>query len=489
MDIRSVLNTIKERGETVLIIGSGISGQAAASLLIRAGLKVTLTDRNVRSSLSSESERKFIELEGLGLKVEFGVDGEEITRLLKNIGLVILSPGVSLESQAVGAIKRSAIKIIGELEFALSLLSGELIAVTGSNGKSTTVSLIQHIFEVAGLKSKLCGNIGVAAVSMLEPSDLIESKQDQTKYVVEVSSYQLESSDQIRPRVGVWLNLSDNHLERHGSLDRYAACKAKLFKNQTESDLAILNSDDFWSRSVQSSARKAFIGSAERDKSNSKQTNSVVIYYDSSLKLDRIELFSPDNTTKQSFDLSSCALLGLHNRYNIAAALLVAQEFKISPELIKQALASFKPLEHRLEQIISDASQIIINDSKATTVAAALSAWNAITSRYPNSKIVLMLGGLAKAGSWDPLFSGILRNLKALRSVICFGQDASLLYNHCKLAEIPAKRQGTLKEGTELAKSIAQEGDIILLTPGCASFDEFKSFEERGRAFKQYVGG
>jgi UDP-N-acetylmuramoylalanine--D-glutamate ligase len=486
-NLYETLEDVRVADKRVLVVGLGISGIESARFLTSRGLKVTVVEKS--SELRFREHSKFASdlpgVQALGVEVIFGVDGEQVAPHLSPIALAVLSPGVPLESAIVGALRRRGIPYVAELELGIELHHGKALVVTGSNGKSTTSSLIDHILRRGGLRSYLCGNIGVPVISNEELLQDIQS--DGSQLVVEASSYQLEACAFLKPCVSVVLNLSENHLERHGSLERYAAAKARALRLQTPEDLAVVNVDDPMVMSMASTCRatKAVFGVAsKRDLAKVSSTWAHISYLNSSHGAITVSR----GGSVEEYSTEHVRLLGGHNRYNMAAAILVARHLGVSSEVVQAGLNSFLPLEHRLEMVRNQGGQIVINDSKSTTVAATVAALTTVLEHYPSSRVVLMIGGLSKAGSWAPLLTRISSDREKRNvSVVCFGKDGALLASHCRAEGISHVVATSLEEATTQVLSMTVGGGVALLSPGCASFDEFKDFEHRGAAFKGYV--
>jgi UDP-N-acetylmuramoylalanine--D-glutamate ligase len=311
-----------------------------------------------------------------------------------------------------------------------------------------------------------------------------DATKDRSILVVEASSYQLEACTVLKPIVSVVLNISENHLERHGTMERYAAAKGRALALQDERDYMVVNADD---PMVMALARK------------SKATRAVFgqspIAELTKLSDDWAHIAGPTaircrvNGATEDYNMESSHLMGLHNRYNCAAVILAARRVGVSKEHIQAGLDSFVPLEHRLEPVPYAGNGLVFNDSKSTTVAASLAAFLTVRERYPTRPLLVMLGGLSKAGSWDPLLRRIKEEKEGILPILCFGKDGPLLASHCKAHGLPCHIEPSLQTATNRGMSALREvGDaILLLTPGCASFDEFSDFEQRGAKFKEYV--
>lgn len=490
MSFQDKISLLKCSNKKVLVIGLGISGIESARFLRRHELSVRLIERQSEELFLSKSKFSYAvqELRALGVEICFGLDGERIAPLLADVGLVILSPGVPIESAVVGTINRLGVPYVSELELGIELHGGRSLVVTGSNGKSTTVSLLDFILRQAGLRSYLCGNVGTPVISNEELHQ--ERVGQRSLLVVEASSYQLEACTVLKPAVSIILNLSENHLERHGSLERYGAAKGRVLRLQTSEDLAIVNADDPAVMSLANSCRATLALFGRAALTELTKRASICASIDESNPDGAIIRVSIEGNT-ELYETRSSALLGAHNRYNMAAAILAARRIGVVPEVIQSSLDTFTPLEHRLEVVVRrDIDRaLIINDSKSTTVAASIAALSTVRRHFPQHRLVIMIGGLSKAGSWEPLLALIKAEGSFIEPVICFGKDGPLLASHCRAQHIPCVVAATLRNGTDLAlESLDQLGQgVVLLTPGCASFDEFTDFEHRGTEFKRYV--
>lgn len=482
MNISEELKNIRKNGNKVLIVGLGISGIESAKFCRRNKLAFLLVEREAQETFLKKSKFKepVQQLMEEGAEVHFGIDGERIKEKLDNVKLAILSPGVPLESAICAALKRNSIPFISELELGIEIQKLPNIVVTGSNGKTTTVSLLHDILKRADFDSSLCGNVGIPVISSIE-SDFENTSNAANKIlVVEASSYQLETCTTLKPKVAILLNISENHLERHGDINRYLKTKAKVFENQDKNDIAILSADDpkisALRHEIKATVQAFGVGEPENHYAAYAKIN-----YKPQSGLDQIQV------NNEIYEIKESKLRGLHNRFNIAASVLAARHLNVSQAVIQESVNHFNPLEHRLEYCGKLKGIDCINDSKSTTVAAAIAALSTVLNDYGKTKITLMLGGLSKAGSWDPLCKLIKQNEPALNKVICFGKDSSLIANYCRNFKIPHATSDNLKAGFESALSESTEGNVILFSPGCASFDEFSDFEERGREFKKLV--
>jgi UDP-N-acetylmuramoylalanine--D-glutamate ligase len=478
MDANGVLERLRMPEAPVVVVGMGISGVETARFLKKRGLVPICIERYTEAEFRERS--RFVEqvdaLMSEGIPVYFGIDGEAVGAVTEGAVAAVLSPGVPLGSAVVGALERRGLPLIGEFELGLCLATSPAIVVTGSNGKSTTVSLLDFVCQEAGIPARLCGNVGTPVVAE------VSSTGDAPLLIVEASSYQLEGCSLLQPRVGVFLNLSDNHLERHGTMERYRAAKARLFKNQDPTDFAILNYDDQWVRQIE-----PFLNGSIRwfGLNLPEGVPGVRILWNPPGE-DLLVLNSPESTGTVS--LTNSSLLGLHNRYNIAAALAAFVCAGGTVEQFQAAIGNFQGLPHRIQQVSTTGGALWINDSKSTTVAATCAALDSVLYQYPDQPITLMIGGLLKAGSWKPLFDRIRRARENGHSpaVLCFGRDAGLLVDMCKEADVTCSTSPTVAEA--IASLVSREvRGVVLFSPGGASFDEFKNFEERGETFSALV--
>lgn len=469
------LKELIESRKDVAVVGLGVTGTACAEFFLRNGCRPICLESSTEDDFFRKSRQASAvqALRDSGALVSFNADQKAFPQELSQASVALLSPGISPKSTILSRIAETGIQTIGELELAIEASSLPAVVVTGSNGKSTVVSLIHKILSAAGMDSYLCGNIGDPVISKLPEL----AKQKRGILVVEASSYQLESCTRIKPRVGVFLNLSDNHLERHGSFDAYFEAKKKLFCNQDKTDFAVLNCDDAKGRAV-ADATEAQILCFGRD-----QSDDAVVEYEPSKALDKIVLQS----SNEVYDLNGLKLLGLHNRFNIAASILACRALGVSKEIIQESILSFEGLEHRIE-LFHEANQIsFINDSKSTTVASTCAAIRTVVEHYKGRKLIIVVGGAAKKSDWSPLRNTIEEYADKLRALIFFGADGDLIRAETGNAAIPKESTRCLAEICSVLKKHSQAGDVVLLSPACASFDEFSDFEERGRFFKSLI--
>jgi len=444
-------------GKKVLIIGAARSGIAAARFLTARGAIVALNDQK---PLDKWSER------ALGLK-ETGVGllpGEAPTWLLDQLDLVVVSPGVPANIIPVRYAERAGAEVIGEIELAYRFLKGRVVAITGSNGKTTTTSLIGELLKDSGFKVQVGGNIGKALITMVETS------ADDGWTVAELSSFQLETISKFHAHIAVVLNVTPNHMDRYESFNDYAAAKHRIFTNQTAEDFAVLNADDptvsSWAKGLRSQVK----------------TFSIKTELDQGIFLRGDELIARRSETEQTvLRTSEMKLRGLHNVENVAAAVAVGLAAGARVESMRETVKRFDPVEHRLEFVEELNGVKFYNDSKATSVDATLKALEAFAGEP--GQVVLILGGRGKKAPYAPL-ADLVRS--KVRRLVLIGEDADTIAS--ELGEYTSLERATdMRDAVKRSFAAAEKGDVVLLAPACASFDMFESFEHRGKVFKGEV--
>ncbi len=441
-----------------LVLGAGRSGMASAKFLAERGSKVALYDRKSIESWTDEA-KALKGSHGVGL-----VDGELPSWLLDQIDLVIISPGVPPNTIPARYVDRKDGEVIGEIELASRFLKGKIVGITGSNGKTTTTTLIGKILSDSGLKTQVGGNIGTPLLN------LVESSTDDTWTVCELSSFQLETIVDFRPDVALCLNVTPNHLDRYEGFVEYAAAKRRIFMNQTQSDVAILNTDDAvtaeWATQL---ATPVQLFSTKRE------LNEGVFLQDRELVSRKDGIEALVTTRDEIF------LLGVHNVGNILAASAAAMACGVAIESIRRSVADFRGVEHRIEFTGEIAGVRFYNDSKATSVDATIKALEAMADG--KGKTILILGGRGKQAPYAPLIPLIE---SSVRHLVVIGEDAGNIESQLSGA-VSTTRAYSFESSILLAFEAAQNGDKVLLAPACASFDMFSSFEERGSRFKMHV--
>ena len=446
-------NPFELRGKRVLVVGLARTGVATALFCAARGAHVTATDARPENEIGDV----LAPLRSAGVKLELGGHREN-TFLAQD--LIVPSPGVPADAPLLQAARAKGVTIWSEVELADRFLSGRLIGITGSNGKTTTTSLVEHILRNAGLPTVLAGNIGTPLIAR------VEQTSNDTITVVELSSFQLELIEVFRPNISVFLNLTADHLDRHHTMEAYGRAKARIFENQTESDSAVLNADDpattplapakpqvYWFSRKQRVAQGAFVKESEI-------------------------VFRHDGEEATVLNLQDIPLAGAHNVENVLAAVAATRLAGAESAAIARGVRSFAGVEHRLEFVAEIAGVRYYNDSKATNVDATLKALEAFPGR-----ILIILGGKDK-GSDYTLLQKPLRERAILALLI--GAAAEKIEKQIT-GSVAIERAGTIERAVEIASHAARPGDVVLLAPACASFDQFQNFEHRGRVFKDLV--
>jgi UDP-N-acetylmuramoylalanine--D-glutamate ligase len=442
-------------GRKALVLGAGKSGVESARFLAERGASVTLHDKKAIEEWS-DAARELANLSNVQ-----SISGEIRLSVIDSIDLVVISPGVPVSTIPAELRDR---EIIGEVELAYRFLKGHIVGITGSNGKTTTTALIGEMLKDAGYETRVGGNIGTPLLTLTEAST------DETWTVVELSSFQLETIEDFRPDVGICLNVTPNHLDRYDSFQDYAKAKRRLFMNQRSSDTAILNADDGVTASWPNDLRSRSVMFSVKNELNEGlflRERELVCRADGGQKI----LISRDDIFLQ----------GLHNVENILAAFGAGLACGASVESMRETVKEFKGVEHRIEFVAEIGGVEFYNDSKATSVDATSKALEALSGN--EGKTVLILGGRGKNAPYEPLV-GLIES--SARALILIGEDAdnieSQLRGHAEII-----RADSLEEAVRKGFDAAVKGDAVLLAPACASFDMFRSFEERGEVFKAAV--
>ncbi len=462
-----------DRGEgewrIVLVYGLGASGRAASRLLLGLGAEVIGVDARPAGELAlGELAGK----EGFGL-----LPGGEPATLPAGVDAVVVSPGVPLERPLLADARRRGVPVLAEVELAFPYLDGPVVAVTGSNGKSTTTALAGAMLREAGFEVAVCGNFGPPLSAQIDPeeADLAATGQryagggarPSRVFVVELSSFQLAAVHRFRPHAAALLNVAADHLDRHGGLEAYTAAKRRIFEHQTAHDVAVLNADDPPSRETEVAARRRLfsrLGPVEDG-----------CFLDG----DRVVERDPDGETVELFRVSDSPLPGAHNLANAMAAALLARALGTGPEAYRAALAGFRGLAHRMQRVIEARGVVWYDDSKGTNPAAVLGCLEG----FPAGSVHLILGGRAKGAGFEVLAPAV--RAKAVH-VYLIGEAAGELEN-ALAGSAPVVRAGTLDRAVAEAALRARPGESVLLSPACASFDQFRDFNHRGDEFQRLV--
>lgn len=443
------------KGKKVLVVGLGKSGLAAALFLRHRGAHVTVSDVRSAEALAKDIPALLDE----GIMVEAGGHG---LLTFRRQDLIVVSPGVPLNTPELAQVKNFGLPVIGELELASRFLKGSMLAITGSNGKTTTTALVGEILEKAGLPTLVGGNIGVPVVG------LIDQSTEASWVVLEVSSFQLETTDTFHPRIAVILNITPDHLDRHGSFENYALAKERIFAVQTSEDFLVLNADN---------ARAA--EAARRTKANVYWFSLDGAVEQGAFVEDGFVVYRPakDAVVEKIVPLAGIPLKGEHNVENVLAAACAARLAGAKSETIRAAIEAFHAVEHRLEYVATINGVEYYNDSKATNVDATAKALAA----FP-AGIHLILGGKDKNSDYRELEPELGR----VKAVYTIGSAAEKIESQLR-GMVSLHSCGTLAAAVNAAGLAAHPGDVVLLAPACSSFDQFENYEQRGRVFKQLV--
>jgi UDP-N-acetylmuramoylalanine--D-glutamate ligase len=438
----------------VLVVGLGKSGVASALFLQARGAHVTVSDTKPQDQLGEEIPI----LLDHGIAVETGGHGE---RTFRGQDLIVVSPGVPVDSALLVQARALGELVIGEIELASQFLPTNIVAITGSNGKTTTTTLAGEIVAAGGLPTVVGGNIGTPAIS------LVERATADTIVVLEVSSFQLETIQTFHPRLAVVLNVTPDHLDRHRSFATYIEAKARIFENQRPEDFAVLNADDPFCVQLSSRIRsQAFWFSRKSEPQHGAHVRDGKI------------LFRDTTGQREIMPVSEIPLKGAHNLENTLAAICVGGLMGCETERIRKAVRNFKAVEHRLEYVATIRGVEYYNDSKATNVDATIKALES----FP-ANVHLILGGKDKDSDYT-LLSDLLR--QRVKRVYTIGAAAEKIESQIK-GETEVDQAETLETALKRAAATAQSGDVVLLAPACASFDQFNNYEHRGRVFKEVV--
>ena len=446
------------KDKKVLLVGLAKTGVSTIKKLDKLGANIVVTDIKPKEKL----EDILSQLNGLN-NVEYilGSHPEDIS----DIDLTIVSPGVPLDLPFIEKLKESNVKIIGEVELAYTLSNNPIfVGITGTNGKTTTTSLVGEIFKEANRDTYIVGNIGNPVI------DTVDYTDKNSVLVTELSSFQLESIDTFRPKVSSILNITEDHLNRHHTMENYINAKARIFENQEKSDFSILNYDDSIVRSL------------------NKNNNASILYFSRQEKIDQGVYLDENNNIVISIDGKQITVLnrnelslpGDHNLENAMAAILMTYVVGVDLEVIKQVLTTFKGVEHRLEFVTNKNGIMFVNDSKGTNPDSTIKAIGSY-----ERPIILIAGGMDKHSDFTDMMKCATKNVKEL---VLLGETADKI-------EASARKEGlenitkvkNMEEAVKKAYELAEDGDVVLLSPGCASWDMYPNFEARGLDFKENI--
>ncbi len=428
------------------VLGLGETGLASALFLKRKGYEVFVSD----SQTSETLQKRAAELKASGILFELGAHTPE---KILNADWALISPGIPPSAAIYSAVQEKGIPLVSEIEVASWFFKGEVIAVTGTSGKTTVTTLIHRLLQANGLESLTCGNIGNPWIGEL---DRLTSE---SHVVLEVSSFQLLHTQTFRPRYGTLLNLGLNHLDWHPTMEEYVAAKLRLFVNQTPEDFALIRAKD----------QKEFFPDFS--------FKGKVVYFDNPV------ILSPEGAKdlRDSSPLSPAPPVPRTQNDDANKAVLdeIARLKGLDPRTVQEVLSKFEGIEHRLERVGEVNGICFVNDSKCTTLEAL--AW--ALERFDDKRVILLAGGHAKASDFRPIRS---RLAKKAKEVVLYGESQDLLWQNWEGAA-PLTRAHDLRAAFTRAREIARRGDVVLLSPACASFDQFSNYKERGELFKQLV--
>jgi UDP-N-acetylmuramoylalanine--D-glutamate ligase len=445
--------------KSIVVAGAARSGIAAAQFLLTQGARVILTDKKNRSELESDIA-PLLDLAAHSGELVLELGGHR-NETFAACAFVVVSPGMPLALPIFEISRKAGIPIIAEVELAYRHLKGKIIGITGSNGKTTTTTLVSELLTGAGLKGFAAGNIGTPLISFAAgsaPEDI---------YAVELSSFQLEGIHEFKPFIASILNLTPDHMDRYSGFEDYIAAKQRVFMNQDRSDFAVLNADDARTAAMQTTirARPLMFSRSKTMDSGTFVRNGRVI-------------FRHEESENDLFDLNAISLKGTHNLENVLAACTMAILAGAPPESLEKSVRRFKGVEHRIEFVTELNGVQYFNDSKATNVDATIKSIEA----FPGN-ILLIAGGRDKAGDFTVLKSLVHERVKHL---IVIGEAAGkirkALSDATDVSEAPS-----MQEAVSICRQLACPGDVVLLAPACASFDMFQNYEHRGRVFKEAV--
>ncbi|MBN2135809.1 MAG: UDP-N-acetylmuramoyl-L-alanine--D-glutamate ligase [Acidobacteria bacterium] len=450
-----LINTEQIKKTRYVIVGAARSGLSAAEFLAAHGAKVTVSDKKTVDQLNGNVEKM------KQLDVDLDLGGHTEKKFLK-ADCIVLSPGVPKEIAQVVKAREAGIEVISEVELAFRHTDAQVIGITGSNGKTTTTSLTGAIFKEAGYNSLTCGNIGNSFIGELK-------RHPETEYfVVELSSFQLETIKRFKPSIASILNITPDHLDRYFNFNEYADAKAQIFMNQTGDESAILNHDDIYLKKLAPNLKSKILWFS----SHEPVANGCC------LKDGKICLME-DGKLVYEFDPSMLIIKGPHNIENFMASCLMARAAGIDVDSIKRAASAFKPIEHRLEFVRKVLGVMYYNDSKATNIDSTIKALESF-----EKNIILILGGKDKGGDFTTLESYLKTRVK---KVILTGEAGDKIREQIG-GMVDFVQERKFEYAVNAAIGVALPGDIVLLAPACASFDEFENYEERGRKFKEIIG-
>ena len=456
-------------GKNIVVVGLGITGIAVARLLKNRGAAVVVTDLAAESELESQVQK----IKAMNIPLEMGRHRSET---FEKADLIILSPGVSHTIEPVLQAGERGIPVMGEIELAARFIRQPVVAVTGTNGKTTTTELLGDMLKRSGFKVFVGGNIGHPLI------DYADGQQEADVIVVEISSFQLDTIETFRPQVGVLLNITADHLDRYPNFAAYAASKIRLFENQQANDIAVLNGSDPLVRSLTENlkSRKLIYPNPTSDEEGAILDNHYITLRSDTFISTAARIRNPKSEIRNQcpLDLSKIKLTGRHNLENACAAGLAALAAGAQPDAIQGSLNQFQGSAHRLEYIATIDDVDFFNDSKATNVDAVIRAVECF-----NKPVVLIMGGLDKGGNFKELREVVSRHVKKL---FVMGQATDLIRTALE-DTAPTTTVTSMADAAKQAYRAGSPGDVVLLSPGCASFDMYDNYAQRGNDFKESV--
>ncbi|WP_163536717.1 UDP-N-acetylmuramoyl-L-alanine--D-glutamate ligase [Gracilibacillus sp. YIM 98692] len=432
--------------QNVLVLGLAKSGTAVAKLFSRNDVQVTVNDLRAK-----KNDKNVLELKNQGVEV---VLGDHPLSLLDQTDLIVKNPGIPYENPLINEAVHKGIPVVTEIELLYYLGIEKLIGITGSNGKTTTTTLIYEMLKYGEVSVEIAGNIGHVA------SEVAEQVEEDQAMVVELSSFQLLGTQKFVPQVAVVLNMFEAHLDYHQTMENYMQAKANIFKNQTSDDFLVYNADDEKVQSMVQSAKSTLVPfSCQKFQNEGAYSDGTSIFFNGN----------------KIISLDEIVLVGEHNIENILAAVAVAKTYQISNDTIRKVLSTFTGVKHRLQFVDKVNGRLFYNDSKATNILATSKALSAFSQ-----PTILLAGGLDRGNGFEAL-SPYLQNVKAF---ILFGETADKFKEVGEQYGIPfIKHVHNMEEAVQTAYALSEKGDVILLSPACASWDQYKTFEQRGNMF------
>ncbi len=444
---------MRVNGAKAVVIGLGVSGMAATRFLLRKGASVTASDQSVECV--SRPEVQALEAQGANLVV-----GMDANTLFRDADLVVISPGVPPMAE-LDALARSGIPVVSEVELASWYIKAPMVAVTGTNGKSTVTTLVGQMCASLGNRVFVGGNLGTPAIDVVDT----EAAEADGLVVLELSSFQLERIQTFRPKVAALLNVSPDHLDRYSSYQAYRAAKARIFENQTSHDVAVVPAGDPECVSLASESRARLCTFGDPD-------GEVRI----------VSGMLHDDVSGLTVPLNEIGIKSANNMSNAACSCLISRHVGVSPDAIRQVLKEFRGLPHRM-QFVSEIGRVqFYDDSKATNVGAAVAALDGMGPTH--ERVVIIVGGKDKGGSYDPL---VQRIKQRCRAVVLMGETTPLLKAALAPTGVMLECVESMQEAVQKAYSLAHPGDAVLLAPACSSYDMFQSYVHRGQAFQAAV--